>query len=63
MLDAFSGVNTGLTVTVGASAANANRTLIDSTHTFNYEAGDMIRVQFTTAAHETLSDCTASVNY
>jgi hypothetical protein len=63
MFDAFSGVNTGLTVTVGNSAANANRTLIDSTHTFNYAAGDMIRIQFTTDARETLSDCTASFNY
>jgi hypothetical protein len=63
MLDASSGVNTGLTVTVGNSAANANKTLIDSTHTFAYAAGDMIRIQFTTAPHETLSDCAASFNY
>jgi hypothetical protein len=63
MLDASSGVNTGLTVTVGNSAAKANRTLIDSVHTFSYAAGDMIRIQFTTEASETLSDCTASFNY
>ncbi|MFZ1083372.1 MAG: hypothetical protein WAN35_00250 [Terracidiphilus sp.] len=63
MLDASSGINTGLTVTVGNSAANANKTLIDGSHTFTYAAGDMMRVQFTTEAHETLSDCTASFNY
>jgi hypothetical protein len=63
MLDASSGTNTGLTVAVGNSAANANRTLIDSTHTFTYVAGDMIRIQFTTEARETLSDCAASFNY
>jgi hypothetical protein len=63
MLGASSGANTGLTATVGNSAANANKTLIDSTHTFAYAAGDMIRIQFTTEAHETLSDCAASFNY
>ena len=63
MCDASSGVNTGLTVTVGNSAANADKTLIDSTHTFNYAAGDMLRIQFTTEPRETLSDCTASFNY
>jgi hypothetical protein len=63
MLDASSGVNTGLTVTVGNSAAKANITSIDSAHTFSYAAGDMIRIQFTTEASETLSDCTASFNY
>jgi hypothetical protein len=63
MLNASSGVNTGLTVTLGNSAANADKTLIDNTHTFNYAAGDMIRIQFTTEARETLGDCTASFNY
>lgn len=63
MFNASSGVNTGLTVTVGNSAENANKTLIDSTHAYNYAAGDMIRIQFTTEAHEALSDCTASFDY
>ncbi len=63
MRDATSGVNTGLSVTVGNSAANVNKTLIDSAHSFNYAAGDMLRIQFTTEASETLSDCTASFNY
>jgi len=63
MRDASSGINTGLIVIVGNFVSNANKTLIDSTHTFNYAAGDMIRIQFTTEAHETLSDCTASFNY
>jgi hypothetical protein len=63
MSNAFSGTNTGLTVTVGNSAENANKTIIDSKHTFAYAAGDMIRIQFTTEVNETLGDCTASVNY
>jgi hypothetical protein len=63
MSNASSGTDTGLTVTIGNSAANANRTLIDTKHTFAYSAGDMIRIQFTTEANETLADCTASFNY
>ncbi len=63
MTDAASGRNTGLTVTIGNSPAHANRTLIDTQHTFNYAAGDMIRIQFTTEAGETLADCTASFDY
>jgi hypothetical protein len=38
-------------------------TLLDTTHTFAYAAGDMLRIQFTTEANETLGDCTASFNY
>ena len=53
----------GLAVTIGNSAANANKTILDTTHTFAYAAGDMLRIQFTTEANETLGDCTASVNY
>jgi hypothetical protein len=63
MTNADSGTNTGLTVTIGNSPANANKTLFDTLHRFNYDAGDMIRIQFTTQADETLADCTASVNY
>jgi hypothetical protein len=63
MLNASSGTDTGLSVTVGNSLENANRTIIDRKHTFAYAAGDMIRIQFTTQANETLSDCTASFNY
>jgi len=63
MSDATSGKDTGLTVTIGNSPANANKTLIDSQHTFAYAAGDMIRIQFTTQANETLADCSASFNY
>ena len=63
MSDASSGTNTGLTVTLGNSPANANKTVIDTEHTFDYAAGDMIRIQFTTQANETLGDCSASFNY
>jgi len=63
MANAFSGSNTGLGVTVGNLAANANRTLFDSQHSFAYSAGDLLRIQFTTAPGETLADCTASFAY
>ena len=53
----------GLAVTIGNSAANANKTILDTTHTFAYATGDMLRIQFTTEANETLGDCTASFNY
>jgi hypothetical protein len=63
MFNAASGTNTGLTVTVGNAAANANKTIMDTRHTYAYVAGDMMRIQFTTQANETLGDCTASFNY
>ncbi|MGA3160703.1 MAG: glycosyl hydrolase family 28-related protein [Terracidiphilus sp.] len=63
MSNAASGTNTGLAVTIGNAAGNANKTLIDTRHTYAYAAGDMIRIQFTTQANETLGDCTASFNY
>jgi len=56
-----SGVKTGLTVTYGATEANTS--LFDATHTFVYAKGDLLRVQFTTQARETLADCVASFNY
>jgi hypothetical protein len=56
-----SGVNTGLTVTYGT--ARANTTLFDTTHTFAYSKGDLLRVQFTTQQNETLGNCDASFNY
>ena len=63
MSNAASGTNTGLTVTIGNAAGNENKTILDTKHTFAYAAGDMIRIQFTTQANETLADCTASLNY
>lgn len=44
MTGAASGRNTGLTVTIGNSPDHANRTIIDTQHTFDYAAGDMIRI-------------------
>ena len=63
MLNASSGTNTGLAVTIGNNAANANKTILDTQHTFAYAAGDMLRIQFTTEVNETLGDCTASFGY
>lgn len=61
MSSASSGVETGLTITYGARKENA--TLFDTTHTFAYAKGDLLRIQFTTQAKETLGDCVASFNY
>jgi hypothetical protein len=58
---AGSGVDTGLTVTFGT--APANTTVFDSTHTFAYSKGDLLRIEFATQANETLGDCEASFNY
>jgi hypothetical protein len=55
------GVNTGLTVTYGT--AKANTTLFDTTHSFAYSKGDLLRIQFTTEHNETLGSCEASFNY
>jgi len=56
-----SGVNTGLTVTYGT--VKANTTLFDTIHTFAYTKGDLMRIQFTSQANETLGECQASFNY
>jgi hypothetical protein len=61
MSDAGSGVSTGLAVTYGTTKANT--TLFDTTHTFAYAKGDLLRIQFTTQANETLGSCQASFNY
>ena len=61
MSGAESGVYTGVTVTYGATRANT--TMFDATHTFVYAKGDLLRIQFTTQARETLGDCEASFNY
>jgi len=61
MSGAESGVNTGLTVSYGTMQANT--TLFDSTHIFKYAKGDLLRVQFTTQAGETLGNCEASFDY
>jgi hypothetical protein len=50
----------GLVVTIGNTAANANKTILDTEH---YASEDILRIQFTTEANETLGDCTASFNY
>ncbi|MGD0632589.1 MAG: hypothetical protein ABR987_24965, partial [Terracidiphilus sp.] len=56
-----SGTNTGLSLTYGT--AKANTTLFDLSHTFAYAKGDLLRIQFTTQANETLGECEASFNY
>ena len=61
MSGADSGVNTRVTVTYGT--AKANTTVFDTTHTFAYAKGDLLRIQFTTQANETLGNCEVSFNY
>lgn len=56
-----SGVNTGVSVTYGTTRANT--TVFDRVHRFAYHEGDLLRVQFTTAPHESLGNCTAAFNY
>jgi O-antigen ligase len=58
---ADSGVNTGVTVTYGTTPANT--TVFDRAHRFAYHEGDLLRIQFTTAPHESLGDCKAAFNY
>jgi hypothetical protein len=61
MSSASSGVETGLTITYGTR--KENMALFDTSHTFTYTKGDLLRIQFTTQAKETLGDCVASFNY
>jgi hypothetical protein len=48
-----------LTVTYGTTTANT--VVVDSTHSFAFNAGDRIGVQYTTQGSETLASCAASV--
>lgn len=61
--DLRAGTNTvtPLTVTYGTTAAGTM--LQDTTHTYAYLAGDMLRLNFTTQASETLANCDVSFNY
>ena len=61
MLGPGSGVDTGVTVTYGT--VKANTSIFDTVHTFTYAKGDLLRIQFTTQANETLGECEASFNY
>ena len=58
---ADSGVNTGITVTYGTTSANT--AVSDQAHRFAYHEGDLLRIQFTTALHESLGDCKVAFNY
>lgn len=64
VLDTPSGgvrVATGLTVTFGL--ATNNTSVQDTTHSFTYAAGDLLQVNFTTQAAETLGNCSVSFAY
>lgn len=61
MRSADSGRDTGVWVLYGTSPANT--TIFDSTHSFSYSKGDLLRLQFTTRSNETLADCEASFSY
>lgn len=52
---------TPITATFGTAANNTQVT--DLTHTFAYLAGDVVRVEFTTQASETLAYCSVSFAY
>lgn len=56
-----SATNTGITVTFGTHTANSVQS--DTTHSFGYNAGDMIFLIITTQPSETLTTCSASYNF
>jgi hypothetical protein len=55
------GTSTGITVTYGTTSADT--IVADTTHTYSYAKGDVLRVFFTTQASETLGGCSASFSY
>lgn len=56
-----SATNTGIAVTYGTGPGNTTK--FDNTHTFTYAKGDMILINISTQASETLATCSASYNY
>lgn len=61
--DFRAGVNTVTPITVTYGTATANSVVSDSTHTYAYQDGDMVRINFTTQATETLGYCSVSFSY
>lgn len=61
--DFRAGVNTVTPITVTYGTATGGTVLSDSTHTYAYLDGDMVRVNFTTQAAETLGYCSVSFSY
>ncbi len=58
-----SGTATVTPVTVTYGTTSTNTVMQDTTHTYNYAAGDHLAVRFTTQASETLANCSVSFNY
>lgn len=61
--DFRAGVNTVTPITVTYGTTTAGTVLSDSTHTYAYLDGDMVRVNFTTQAAELLAYCSVSFTY
>jgi hypothetical protein len=52
---------TGVSVTYGTTPAQT--VVRDTTHSFSYQAGDLLVVEYSTAQAETLANCSASFLY
>lgn len=52
---------TPITVTYGTTAASA--IVSDTTHTYAYQTGDLVRLEFSTQATETLAACSVTFSY
>jgi hypothetical protein len=61
--DLRSGVDTATPITVTYGTSTAGAVLSDSTHSYSYQDGDMVRIEFTTQASETLGYCSVSFSY
>jgi hypothetical protein len=61
--DLRAGVDTATPITITYGTTATGTVVSDSTHTYAYQDGDMVRIEFTTQASETLGYCGVSFNY
>jgi hypothetical protein len=61
--DLRNGANTVTPLTVTYGTTTGGTMVQDTTHIYGYLPGDMIRVNYTTQATETLANCDVSFNY
>lgn len=61
--DYRSGVDTATPITITYGTVPGGTVVSDTTHTYAFQPGDLIRIEFTTQAAETLAYCSVSFNY
>lgn len=61
--DLRSGVDTVTPITITYGTTAASTIVSDTTHTYAYQTGDLVRVEFTTQATETLGYCSVTFSY